>query len=429
MGKLSSYVGMYRITVGLGCVAYVEGKLARTSLLLTPAEKGLVRANIDYPRVEIMLSRHRLFSRVVVSLLTGFFVMVLVVGCLIFPPAASAQTPDADPNFGSRELYEGFVPDPFSLSFTAGGITQSVAAGCGYGYISEEPDFALTYSTSGFSGLYFYVEGEGDTTLLIRTPSGGWLCNDDSRGNSNPIVGIPNAAQGEYQVWTGAYSSGYVEATLYVSERDPAEAANPPPAPSAETTSPPPANEPPAAGVSEACPDGLRTVEDPLSEAPNLACTDLSNLYLPDVNLAGADLEGANLSYTDLYCADLTGANLVLANLSGANLFRADLTGADLTGADLGLAKLGLANLSNVNLSNAKLTLASLSSTNLSGADLSGVNLDHVMLFSGPDMSGANLSRANLSGADLTGVTYDSATQFPPGFDPVEAGMILMEED
>ena len=121
------------------------------------------------------------------------------------------------------------MPDPFSLSLTAGGITQSVAAGCGYGYISQEPDFALTYSTSGFSGLYFYVEGEGDTTLLIRTPNGGWLCDDDSHGNSNPIVDIPNAAQGEYQVWAGAYSSGYIQATLYVSERDPAEATSPPP--------------------------------------------------------------------------------------------------------------------------------------------------------------------------------------------------------
>ena len=73
-------------------MAYVEGKCARTSVLLTPAETGIVRTNIDYPRVEIMLSSHRLFSRVFVSVLTGFFVMVLVVGCLIFRPTASALT-------------------------------------------------------------------------------------------------------------------------------------------------------------------------------------------------------------------------------------------------------------------------------------------------------------------------------------------------
>ena len=426
MGKLSSYVGMYRITVGLGCVAYVEGELARTSLLLTPAEKGLVRTNIDYPRVEIMLSRHRLFSRVVVSLLTGFFVMVLVVGCLIFPPAASAQTPDADPNFGSRELYEGFVPDPFSLSFTAGGITQSVAAGCGYGYISEEPDFALTYSTSGFSGLYFYVEGEGDTTLLIRTPSGRWLCNDDGHGNSNPIVGIPNAAQGEYQVWAGAYNSGYIEATLYVSERDPAEATSPPPvtdphlADGLEATEDPNysswgpifdivrensarirENNARAASVSEACPDGLRTVQDPLSEAPNLACTDLAG-----ADLAGAELHGANLS----------GANLIGTDLTEADLYRADLTGADLTGANLGSAELHFADLTGADLFDANLRNA-----DLMGADLTGANLI------GTDLSGVNLSFGGFSRAVLDEATYNSATQFPPNFDPAAEGMILNE--
>ncbi len=308
-----------------------------------------------------MLSRHRLLSHVLINLLTSAVVTALAAGFLILPPTASAQNPDADPNFGSRQLYEGFMPDPISLSLTAGGIAQPTAIGCGYGYISQEPDFELTYSTSGFSGLYFYVEGEGDTTLLIRTPSGGWLCDDDDHGNMNPIVDIPNAAQGAYQVWAGAYSSGYIQATLYVSERYPAEA-----------TSPPPANEPPAAGISEACPDGLRTVEDPLSEAPNLSCTDLAGARLGFSNLTGANLEGANLEGAELSLTYLNDANLTNANLSGANLNGTDLSGA-----------------------------------NLSGANLSGIY--------------------GLFGTIWTEATYNSATQFPPNFDPAAEGMILRE--
>jgi len=274
-----------------------------------------------------------------------------------------------------------------------------VAGGCGYGYISQEPDFALTYSTSGGSGLYFYVEGEGDTTLLIRTPSGEWLCNDDGHGNADPIVDIPNAAQGKYQVWAGAYNSGYIQATLYVSERYPAEAASPTPAPDppiAEEIQRPGSifdvfRENPPTGVSETCPVGLRTVQDPLSEAPNLACTDLNHLYLYEVNLAGANLEGANLSYTYLGRADLTGVNLEEADLEEADLAFAHLNNANLSGA------------------------------NLNGTDLRGANL------SGADLSDANLRGADLLGAILTGATYNSATQFPPNMDPAAWGAILSE--
>ena len=104
MEKPSLYVGIHRSTLGLRYVAYLEGKLARTSLLLTPTEKGLVRTNIDYPRVEIMLSRHRLFSHVSHASMAAFIVIALAAGFLILPPTASAQDPDADPAFGSRQL-------------------------------------------------------------------------------------------------------------------------------------------------------------------------------------------------------------------------------------------------------------------------------------------------------------------------------------
>ena len=48
-------------------------------------------------------------------------------------------------------------------------------------------------------------------------------------------------------------------------------------------------------GVSEACPNGLRTVEDPMSEAPDLSCTDLAGADLRGTNLSGANLNGAYL--------------------------------------------------------------------------------------------------------------------------------------
>lgn len=135
---------------------------------------------------------------------------------------------------------------------------------------------------------------------------------------------------------------------------------------------------------SDACPDGLRTPQEAAIAAQQAArevqagerpiddegfrdwsCTDLSS-----TNLAGVNFPGASLRWSNLAWADLTEADLYNAILSNADLREADLTGANLMGADLRRA---------VNLST------------------------------------ANLSRAH----------YSTETQFPPGFDPSAAGMIL----
>lgn len=155
--------------------------------------------------------------------------------------------------------------------------------------------------------------------------------------------------------------------------------------------------------VTPACPNGLRTVEDPISEAPNLACT--------------------NLYGVSLYRADLTETDLTGANLSYSNLVEADLTGADLTAANLTNSLLDGAVLSNADLSRANLTETMLENASLREADLSGAKLSYASLV------GADLSRAqNLSTADLRRAYYSSATQFPPGFDPAAAGMTFVSE-
>ena len=87
--------------------------------------------------------------------------------------------------------------------------------------------------------------------------------------------------------------------------------------------------------------------------------------------------------------ADLSGADLSGRNLSGRNLSGADLSGADLSGADL---------------SRARLTRADLTRANLRGANLKG---------------------ANLRGANLKGAVADTDTQWPEGFGPVAAGVII----
>lgn len=174
---------------------------------------------------------------------------------------------------------------------------------------------------------------------------------------------------------------------------------------------------------------GLRMVEDPISEAPYLACT---------------DLRGANLTRADGERTDLRGADLRWANLTQADLGRADLRGADLRWANLDRADLSLVLLIDANLATTILTGAVLSGADLTGALLSGADLTGADLgtdgewatdLSGADLTGANLAGANLSmargldTATLTGAFYNSATQFPPDLDPAEAGMNYVEEE
>jgi uncharacterized protein YjbI with pentapeptide repeats len=140
---------------------------------------------------------------------------------------------------------------------------------------------------------------------------------------------------------------------------------------------------------------------------------DLSDRWLPQVDLHKANLSLANLSKANLNQANLSHANLSGATLSGADLSDADLSYADLSGeTDLINTILTRAKLNGAKLTGTTLFFANLSDANLSHADLSGANL------SDPRVSAANVSRnthfivndANLSRADLSGANLSGAT-------------------
>ena len=67
-----------------------------------------------------------------------------------------------------------------------------------------------------------------------------------------------------------------------------------------------------------------------------------------------------------------------------------------------------------------KLDSADLEGLDLSGANLTGVNLREA------NLALVNLGGTDLSGADLSEAKYDNKTKLPDGFDPEEAGMVLV---
>lgn len=117
--------------------------------------------------------------------------------------------------------------------------------------------------------------------------------------------------------------------------------------------------------------------------------------------LVNADLSGANLNGANLFSANLRGAKLCWADLSNADLRESDLCGGDLRGARLHWTRLGWADLSQ---------------TNLCGVDLSQILLRD---FSASDRTFV---------ITLNDAIYDESTKWPDGFDPIEAGAIMVGE-
>ena len=130
-----------------------------------------------------------------------------------------AQDYSLQASFDSVNLTSGFSPDPLEYDMISGGsIDASKLREDCTGYIADAPDFELTFE-AGFLELWISVISSVDTTLVINTPNGEWICDDDSGGNLDPSIHFSKAPSGTFDVWIGTYDSTSMhEATLYVSE-------------------------------------------------------------------------------------------------------------------------------------------------------------------------------------------------------------------
>jgi hypothetical protein len=119
----------------------------------------------------------------------------------------------------------GFVADPYTRYVKSGGpITVTFLGSQCRGHVTESPDFYLNFTPGSASMLRFYFlgQGDGDTTLIVRSPDGYFrYCNDDSFGTKHPTVDVMDPVGGGYAVWVGSYASGeFVEGTLFITELD-----------------------------------------------------------------------------------------------------------------------------------------------------------------------------------------------------------------
>ncbi len=137
---------------------------------------------------------------------------------------AIGQNVFEEANYGSVELSGGFLPDPYTVEITAGGMVEAASIDGCIGYISDAPDFELDYTDSSDYTLEFYVVSNSDTTLVINSPSGQWHCNDDfeDAGGTNPGIIFANPENGIYDIWIGTYEeNSFEEAELVITEIGP----------------------------------------------------------------------------------------------------------------------------------------------------------------------------------------------------------------
>lgn len=138
---------------------------------------------------------------------------VLLGGCIV---AMAFPDGDLPPTYGT--ISHSPAQSQF-VSVSAGGtIAASVVISSCNGYVAGAPDVSINNSTiAGIIPLDITASASGDTTLLVRTPDGRWLCDDDSGGGLNPAIRINNPVNGQYDVWVGTYAAGsYISATLRV---------------------------------------------------------------------------------------------------------------------------------------------------------------------------------------------------------------------
>lgn len=175
----------------------------------------------------------------VVAALLCLCCLVLVVGGFLLAQAGVVDlsflglglNPSADPRDGTVRLESGFLPDPYVALVNAGGGTVNVSnldlgSGC-TGFTARQPNFTLDWSGNSPRLRIFYVARSGDAALVIATPDGRYLCNDNSSlGGTNPMginpmVEISNPSAGTYAIWVTNVVQGETDSgSLYVTELD-----------------------------------------------------------------------------------------------------------------------------------------------------------------------------------------------------------------
>lgn len=156
------------------------------------------------------------------------------------PGQPPVPDPDARPTSGTLRAEAGFEAQDGMISqdVRAGGLDAVMSMslpmtasefGCNGFVDAAAPTAVVAYEGDGqgtlvLSALPADAMVALDLVLLVHTPGGAWLCNDDYVG-SDPVVVAEGAQEGDYAVWVGTFAGSARmsanAATLTLSETAP----------------------------------------------------------------------------------------------------------------------------------------------------------------------------------------------------------------
>jgi heat shock protein HslJ len=103
------------------------------------------------------------------------------------------------------DLAAGFPLDPMFVSVNGGGeVDARLLSNKCSGYIHRQPVVTVNWSGEADMARIFYYSN-GDPTLVVLTPKGELLCNDNANAQLlDPVVEITKPAAGQYRIWVGS---------------------------------------------------------------------------------------------------------------------------------------------------------------------------------------------------------------------------------
>ena len=113
----------------------------------------------------------------------------------------------ADASLVSIDLDAGFPLDPTFVSVQGGGeVDVSLLSSECVGFVNRQPVVTLNWTGEAPFVETFFVS-DSDPTLLVLTPDGRLLCNDDANDDLlDPVVEISDPVTGTYKIWVGSYA-------------------------------------------------------------------------------------------------------------------------------------------------------------------------------------------------------------------------------
>jgi hypothetical protein len=105
------------------------------------------------------------------------------------------------------DLDAGLPLDPTFVSVQAGGsVDASLLSSQCVGFINDQPVVTVKLANAVPYAEVFFMS-DSDPTLVVLTPDGRLLCNDDwHKDVLDPAVELTDAAAGVYKIWVGSYA-------------------------------------------------------------------------------------------------------------------------------------------------------------------------------------------------------------------------------